>query len=79
MKKTIAVKIEAEFGDPKNLNLIFATVEAEIKDLCKTIVGSAKLTKQGILLEGQEVSVLDSDLIDLRLVEIEDFDTKTVW
>ena len=79
MKKTISVKIEVEFSDPKNQNLVFATVEAEIKDLCQTIIGSSKLAKQGILMEGQEVSVLDSDLIDLKLIEIEDFDTKTVW
>jgi hypothetical protein len=47
--------------------------------LFRTIVGSANLVKQGILMEDQDVSILDTDLIDIKLVEVSDADTNVVW
>lgn len=79
MKKVINLKIEMEFKDPKNLDLVFAAIEAETNALFESIVGSAALVKQGVVMNDQEISVLDYDLLNIQLLEIEDNDTKTVW
>lgn len=79
MKKKIRLEIEAEINDPASFDLLFATIEAETQNLFRTIVGSANLVKQGILMEDQDVSILDTDLIDIKLVEVSDADTNVVW
>lgn len=79
MKKKLSIEVGVEFGNPANIDLVFATIEAETKALFEGIVSSASLVKQGIIMEGQEVSVLDLDLIDIKIIEITDLDTKTVW
>ena len=79
MKKKLSIELNVEFGNPANTDLVFATIEAETKALFEGIVSSASLVKQRIVMEGQEVSVLDLDLIDIKIVQITDLDTKTVW
>lgn len=79
MKKKLSIEIDVEFGNPANIDLVFATIEAETEALFEGIVSSANLVKQGIVMEGQEVSVLDLDLINIKIIEITDLDTNTVW
>ncbi len=79
MKKKLSIELDVEFGNPVNMDLVFATIEAETEALFEGIVSSASLVKQGIVMEDQEVSVLDFDLIDIKIVQIIDLDTKTVW